>query len=201
MIRHCIIVATFLYCGALLSGYTNIITDADFTNCRYSDDELIAFCKAKRGALYNSDLQWTLQCARRFGVSPLVVISKLQHEASQIEGWSAARAHRDLAMGYHISDKSTHGYQNQVYWGTKALYTHFTNSRGVAFAYDKGRFRASHATVALYKYTPYWYVTRPGGWYGGNWSLYQIYYKYSDELNTMYPRTVKLALRRVGFRL
>jgi hypothetical protein len=184
-----------------LSGYTNIITDAEFTNCRYSDDELIAFCKAKRGAVCNSDLKWTLQCARRIGVSPLVVIAKQQHEGSLIEGWDVARKNRDLAMGYHISDVSTHGYQNQVYWGTRALYNHFTNSSGVAFAYDKGRFRASHATVSLYKYTPYWFVTRPGGWYGGNWSLYQIYYKYSDELAVMYPRPVKLALRRIGFRL
>lgn len=201
MKRYSIIVATILQCASFLSAYTNIITDTDFTNCRYSDDEVIALCKAKRGALCSADVRWSIKSARSAGISPVVVLAKLQHEASQIEGWDIARKHRDLAMGYHITDRRTWGYSNQVFYGARALYTHFTNSRGIAFAYDKGTFRASHATVALYKYTPYWYVTRPCGWYGGNWSFAQIYDKYISELEAMRPKQKTLALRMIGFKL
>ena len=134
------------------------------------------------------------------GIDPVVLLARMQVESSLVSALSQpSSTHINFALGCGCPDASRcssefRGLANQLRCGADVLATQLAASQDGSGGWVKGRSRttsdplrvtpSTHATAALYAYTPWVLVGRGGNWLV--WNVTRRFLKHFDEAGTLH---------------
>jgi hypothetical protein len=182
-----------------------VVSDAMFTGSMTVEDVQLFFERSPyktRSWLADyrvggkSAAQLVVEAAAPEGIHPLMLLTRMQVEASLVSKTSRPSQYRiDRALGCGCPDgsgcsASYRGFGPQLVCGAKILHKWFHASMDGTGAWRKGTPRrtldpltitpSGHATASLYAYTPWVLVNQ-----GGNWLVWNVTRKYVRHLETL----------------
>jgi trimeric autotransporter adhesin len=152
--------------------YSNIISDSAFTDKNsMSAQEIQSFLEKKGSILskeYNGQMpsQLIYDTAQKYGISPKVLLTRLQVEKSLISKGSASKNTLDWALGVGCYDNGTKiskykGFENQIAGAAQTYVKWFNDGQNkggsVTQSIDGRKLTSKNAaTYSTYKYTPHY---------------------------------------------